>query len=151
MPDLHPIIWTILIIAEIAVLMRAVLRPHRQPASRLAWIIVILVVPIVGMIGYLLLGEARLSPERKALGRSIETKLPRPNGDSAASDVLAACPHDAAFALARTVNRLDPTSANSATLARDSNDAIDLMIRDIDSAKGGVHVAFTSGLPTTTD
>ncbi len=142
MPDLHPITWAILIIAEIAVLMRAVLRPHRQPASRLAWIIVILVVPIVGMVGYLLLGEARLSPERKALGRSIETKLPRPNGNSAASDMLAACPHDAAFALARTVNRLDPTSANSATLAHDSNDAIDLMVRDINSAEREVHACF---------
>jgi cardiolipin synthase A/B len=142
MPDLHPIIWALLVAAEIATLMRAALRPHRQPASRLAWIIVILVVPIVGMVGYLLLGEARLSPERRALGRKIEAELPRPSGDEAASRVLRACPHDPPFALARTVNRLDPTSANKATLAHDSNDAIDLMVRDIDSAERGAHACF---------
>ncbi len=142
MPDLHPITWVLLLAAEIAVLMRAALRPHRQPASRLAWIIVILVVPLVGMVGYLLLGEARLSPKRRALGRRIEAELPRPGGDEAASRVLRACPHDAPFALARTVNRLDPTSANAATLADDSNAAIDDMVRDIDSAKHGVHACF---------
>ena len=142
MPDLHPLIWALLLAAEIAVLMRAVLRPHRQPASRLAWIIVILVVPIIGMLGYLLLGEARLSPERRALGRTIEADLPRPDGDDAASQALSASSYDAPFALARTVNRLGPTSGNSATLARDSNEAIDLMVRDVDAAERGVHACF---------
>jgi cardiolipin synthase A/B len=142
MPDLHPIIWLLIAAAEVAVLMRAVLRPHRQPASRLAWIIVILVVPIVGMLGYVLVGEARISPGRRARGRAIEAELPRPDGDEAASQALTACPHDAPFALARTVNWLGPTSGNSATVAHDSNAAIDLMVRDIDAAQRGVHACF---------
>jgi cardiolipin synthase len=142
MPNLHPIAWVLLVAAEIAVLMRAVLRPHRQPASRLAWIIVILVVPIVGMLGYVLLGEARLSPRRRALGQAIEAELPRPEGDEAALRALAACPHDAPFALARTVNRLGPTSGNSATVTHDSNDAIARMVADIDAAERCVHACF---------
>jgi cardiolipin synthase len=28
---------------------RALLRPHREPASRLAWVVVIIVAPVVGM------------------------------------------------------------------------------------------------------
>ena len=147
MPDLHPIAWVLLIIAEVAVLMRAVLRPHREPASRLAWIIVILVVPIVGMLAYLLLGEARLSPGRRERARAIEAALPRPEGDEAASKTLAASRHGAPFALARTVNRLSATSGNSATVAHDSNAAIDSMVEDIDSAQRGVHACFYIWLP----
>jgi cardiolipin synthase len=142
MPDLHPVAWVLLVAAEIAVLMRAVLRPHREPASRLAWIIVILVVPIIGMIAYLLIGEARLSPGRKARARAIEATLPRPEGDDAAARTLADSRHGAPFALARTVNRLSPTGGNSATVAHDSNAAIDSMVEDVDSAERSVHACF---------
>ena len=51
---------------------RAILRPHRDPASRFAWVIVMAVLPLVGIVAYLLLGrfvtpkveeEARLKRE----------------------------------------------------------------------------------------
>jgi cardiolipin synthase len=35
------------------------LRPHREPASRIAWIVVILAVPTLGMLAYLLPGETK--------------------------------------------------------------------------------------------
>jgi len=40
----------LLTLAEIAVLIRAILRPHRDPASRLAWAVVIIIAPLVGLI-----------------------------------------------------------------------------------------------------
>jgi cardiolipin synthase len=124
------------------VLLRALLRPHREPASRLAWIIVIIVVPILGVFAYLLIGEARLSPGRRALGREIDARLPRPVGDDAAVRKLTSSRHWAPFALARTINRLEPTGGNSATIAADSNVAIDEMVRDIDVAARHVHGCF---------
>jgi len=56
-------------VADAATIVRALLRPHREPASRLAWIIAVLALPIVGVILYLFLGEARISGSRRARGR----------------------------------------------------------------------------------
>ena len=61
------LVGTILLtLAEAAVLVRAILRPHRDPASRLAWAVVIIIAPLVGLIAYLLVGEDRLSNARRS-------------------------------------------------------------------------------------
>jgi cardiolipin synthase A/B len=125
--------------AELAVLMRALLRPHREPASRLAWFIVIVIVPIVGAIAYLLLGETRV--RRRRLGRAIDESLPRPPMNEAVIRAVEASRHDAPFALARTVNRLSPTDGNRALLAADSDSAVEAMVADIDAARTSVHLS----------
>jgi cardiolipin synthase len=129
-----------LILAELAVLARVLLRPHREPASRLAWIIVVIALPLAGIIAYLVLGETRISGRRREHGRSIDAALTRPKGDPSCLDNLGKGPHQAPFALARTINQLDPTCGNSARLAADSNVAIDEMVADIDSATRHVHL-----------
>jgi cardiolipin synthase len=121
---------------------RALLRPHREPASRLAWIIAIFALPIAGVIFYLLLGEARISGSRRARGREINARLHRPSGNFDCTDEKIGGAHWSPFALARTVNKLDPTCENSAHLAADSNAAIDEMVADIDSARGTIHGCF---------
>lgn len=137
------LIWTGLFLAvEILVVIRAILRPNREPAARLAWVAVILALPVVGVIAYLLLGEARVSLARRRRGRSVESTLPRPAGDIEASRRLARGLHDAPFALARTINGLEPTSGNRARLAADSNAAVREMIADIDAATDSVHACF---------
>jgi len=45
------------LLVHLAVIARAVLRPHREPASRVAWVVVIVVVPVLGILAYILLGE----------------------------------------------------------------------------------------------
>jgi cardiolipin synthase A/B len=132
----------VLIAAEVATLMRALLRPHRDPAARLAWVIAILVLPIAGILLYLLLGETRISPRRRARGRKIDTQLPKPTGNGQAAHELLSGAHRAPFALARSVNCLDPTCGNSAHLAADANAAIDEMIADVDAATRHVHGCF---------
>ena len=141
-PHLNLIATVALVAAEAAVLFRALIRPHRQPASRLAWIIVIIIAPVVGMIAYLLIGEAWVSPARRARGREIDESLPLPPADEASARSLAAGPHGAPFAYARSVNGLGPTGGNAARLARDSNAAIDEMVADIDAAQRHVHACF---------
>ena len=135
--------FTILLIAaELAVLAKAILRPNREPAARLAWVLFIIVAPVVGMVLYLLLGEARLSGERRRIAQRVDDALPRPPGDPAALRRLADGRHEAPFALARSINRLDPTIGNRASLAADSNDAIARMCADADAAAETVHVCF---------
>ena len=121
-------------------LIRALLRPHREPASRLAWIIVIIVLPVVGILAYLMLGETRISGRRRAHGRDIDAGLPRPKGDESCLGSISGSPQEAPFALARTINCLDPTSGNSARIGADSNVAIEEMVADITAAERHVHL-----------
>ena len=142
MQPVHLTFSILLVIAEVVVIARALLRPHREPMSRLAWVLVIIAAPIIGMLAYLLLGEARVSEGRRIRGARIEQSLPRPPGSKAAAAELAQGKYAAPFALARSVNGLDPTSGNRASLAADSDTAIDQMVADIDAAKSTVHASF---------
>ena len=132
----------VIVAADAATIARALLRPHREPASRLAWIIAVLALPIGGVILYLLLGETRISGKRRQRGKEVESRLPRPPGNHLCNGEESCAAHWAPFALARTVNHLDPTSGNRARLARDSYSAIDEMIADIDVARESVHGCF---------
>lgn len=129
----------LLTVAEVAVLVRAILRPHREPSSRLAWAVVIIVAPILGLVAYLLLGEVRISLRRREKGQAIEAALPRPEGDEAARTVEDGF-YRGPFTLAESINKLAPTSGNVATLAVDSNAAIESMVADIDAATQTVHL-----------
>lgn len=141
MTTLELIGMSMLALVEAAVLIRAILRPHREPASRIAWAVVIVALPVAGVIAYLLVGEVRISLKRRVRGREIEAKLPRPPGDEALAERLETSFYAAPFALGRSINCLPPTSGNRATLAADSNAAIDQMVLDIDSAVKSVHLA----------
>jgi len=132
----------VVFVADAATIMRALLRPHREPASRLAWIIAVLALPIVGVLFYLLLGEARISSGRRKRGREINARLPRPAGNFECTAEQVGGAHWAPFALVKTVNRLEQTCDNSARLAADSDTAIDEMIADVDSARETVHGCF---------
>lgn len=130
----------ILIAAEILVLVRVLTRPHREPASRLAWLAVVIAVPLLGIIAYLILGETRISGRRRERGRDVDAHLPRPSGERKCLDRLGEGPHEAPFALARTINCLEPSCSNRAHLSADSNVAVDEMVEDIDAAKEHVHL-----------
>lgn len=130
------------IAAFVVIMGRIILRPQREPASRLAWLIATITVPVVGIIAYLLLGEARISAKRRARYAAIEAHLPHPHANAGVRHALARSAWAAPFALAETVNALPPTAGNRARLAADSNAAIREMVEDIDAAKSTVHLCF---------
>ncbi len=138
METIHIIVGLSILAAELAVLARAILRPHREPASRLAWVIIILVAPVVGMIAYLLVGETRVALIRRTTG--ADDMLPPPPVDEGVAARLATSAYAAPFALARAVEGLGPTGGNRAHLAADSNVAIDEMVADVDAAAHSVHL-----------
>ena len=53
-------------IVQIALAARVLLRPHREPAARIAWTVVILVFPVLGILDYILLGGTNLGCRRVA-------------------------------------------------------------------------------------
>jgi cardiolipin synthase len=146
------LLWSgLLILIHLAFIARAILRPHREPASRVAWVVVMLVLPVVGIIAYLFLGETSIGCRRAARWQSVEAKLPRPLENAAAqsSDLRPNIPdhYQPLFRAGHSVNGFEPVNGNRAHLLPDSNATIDAMVADIDAAKDHVHLAFYIWLP----
>ena len=139
------------VMVQLGLLVRALLRPHREPASRVAWVVVILSFPVVGIAAYILFGETNLGRTRVARMQNILQGLPDVNAASGGSDtalpegVLPQYAH--LFQLGKTVNGFDPVGGNRARLMPDSNAAIAAIVDDIDAAREHVHLLFYIWLP----
>ena len=62
---------------KLALIGYILLRRPARPASNLAWITVILAIPVLGVIAYLFVGEVRLSRRRIDRHAEIRTRLQR--------------------------------------------------------------------------
>ena len=130
----------------LAVLVRAVLRPHREPASRVAWVAVIAALPGLGILIYLLLGETSIGRKRVARAREVLASLPPAMPASFESDsrYQPSIP-DRCIPLFRqggSVNGFQPVGGNSGDLMTDSNSGIDTMVADMDAAVDHIHLIF---------
>jgi cardiolipin synthase len=146
-----PIFLTLHVLIQIALIARVLLRPHREPASRIAWIVVIIVVPVLGILAYLLLGETNIGRRRVERMHEIISRLPDV-ADAAgadATDLQVDVPQGYAhlYQVGKTVNGFDPVGGNRADLMQDSNAAIASMVADIEAAKDHVHLMFYIWLP----
>ena len=140
------IVWTILyLLIYLAFVARAILRPHREPASRLAWVVVISILPMFGIVAYILLGETSIGRRRVARMREVLSRLPSVmNSTSLESAPAHEIPdrYSHLFRVGASVNGFQPVGGNHATLLSDSNAAIDAMVADIDAAMKHVHLTF---------
>src|SRR6516164_9737785 len=75
---LHALWVGLFLLVHAGFVARAILRPHREPASRVAWVVVMIGLPIVGILAYLLVGETSIG--RRRVGRMCEVlaRLPAP-------------------------------------------------------------------------
>ena len=125
---------------------RAILRPHRDPASRLAWVVVMVTLPVIGIAVYILLGETNIGRRRKARMRAVLARLPdvAEAPGAAAANLRPEIPerYSPLFRVGQSINGFGPISGNQARLLPDSNAAIDSMIADIDAANDHVHLIF---------
>ena len=136
---------------HLAFVARALLRPHREPASRAAWVVVILVLPVVGIVAYILLGETNLGRRRVSRIRAVLARLPDP-GEVPGSRAANLPPvildrYDPLFRVGHSVNGFEPVGGNQARLLPDSNTTIESLVADIDAAKEHVHLIFYIWLP----
>ena len=131
---------------QVAVIIRALLRPNREPSSRIAWIVVIAILPGIGIVAYLLLGETNIGRKRIERSREVIAALPIPSANRQEGDrrVDMSLPQDirSLFRVGESVNGFQPVAGNTAMLTADSNAAIDNMVADMDAAKEHIHLAF---------
>ncbi len=142
---------TLHVFAQIVLIMRVLLRPHREPASRIAWVVVLMVFPVIGILAYLLLGETNIGRHRVEKMRSILGRL-QDVGDpdvQGAMHAQAEIPqrYTHLFQAGKTVNGFNPVGGNRAKILPDSNAAIYSIVADIDAAQDHVHIIFYIWLP----
>ena len=137
---------TLIVVLKLAVMARILLRPHRDPASRIAWMILVATFPAVGIIAYLFLGEVNIGNQRSRRLREVLTTMP-PLERAPAPLSSDAEQYRHLFELGESINGFAPLAGNTARLLQDSNATIDAMVADIDSATDHVHLLFYIWLP----
>ena len=142
----------LLFIAHLLVIARAITRPNREPASRVAWVAVITFLPVIGMIAYLCLGETSIGRTRIRNLHKVESTMPMPAQAGIAPDAIPAQAKPL-FDLAQSINGFRPVPGNRITLLgdpaatpeqpkADSNAAIAVLVSDIEQAREHVHIGF---------
>lgn len=145
-------LWTgFVFLIHLAFLARAVLRPNREPASRLAWVVVMIGLPVAGILAYILFGETNIGRRRAVRLREVTARLPdvseSPGADAPAVQPAVPDRYVPLFRVGRSINGFDAVGGNRADLLADSNAAVDSMVADIDAARDHVHLAFYIWLP----
>jgi len=134
------------LIVHILVIFRILLRPNREASSRVAWIVVVLSLPLLGILAYILLGETSIGRRRVERMKKVISGLPDVNhaGGADAANLHDDVPDNYVhfFQAGKTVNGFDPVEGNRAHLIADSNTAINSIVADIDGAKEHVHLLF---------
>jgi cardiolipin synthase len=137
------------IAVQAALIVRVLLRKHRDPAARIAWAIVILAVPLVGIAAYLLFGEVNIGRRHFERMRAVQRELGIGPGAGRVqpSATQIADRWMPLFRTGRSVNGFEPVGGNRAELMADSVESIGRMVGDIDAAKEHVHLLFYIWLP----
>ncbi len=147
------VLWVLSACAQLFVIMRILLRPNREPASRIAWIAVVAAVPILGVVGYLLLGETNIGRRNLKAMHNARQSLPRTAESEHSSAMPLTVPiptiHKHLFKVGYSISNFLPVAGNSARLMADSNATIDSMVADIDAATDQVDLLFYIWLPDT--
>lgn len=139
------------ILIQVALIIRVLLRPHRDPASRVAWIVVILALPVIGILAYLLLGETNIGRKRVERMKKIMAAMPGveeiPGWNAKEVTPELHERHKSLFRVGKSISGYEPVGGNQAKLMADSNVAIDTMVADIDAATDHVHLLFYIWMP----
>lgn len=128
--------------AALLVSIRVLLRPRLEPTVRLSWILVIELVPIVGIVAYLLFGEIRM---RRAEIQKMADVRDRLTGSW--QDSPQTVTHPAAFAAPvvasnLAVGAMKAVSGNYLTLEPEGDEAIDALVQAMDGASDHIHILF---------
>ncbi|NOQ45925.1 MAG: cardiolipin synthase, partial [Desulfobulbaceae bacterium] len=148
---LTSMLFTLHALILLAFIVRVMLRPHREPASRIAWVVVILSLPVLGMLTYILLGETNIGRRRVERMRKVISLLPdvAETEGADATNIQIEVPERYAhlYQVGKSINGFVPFGGNQGHLMEDSNSSIASIVTDIDAAKDHVHLLFYIWLP----
>ncbi|MFX0545108.1 cardiolipin synthase [Roseovarius sp. S1116L3] len=134
----------ILVVLSLSV--RLMLRDDLSPPARLAWIIVLIVVPFFGSVVYFLFGENNLGRRAHEMQRSIREQLHGETralmGEVSALETEIKAQFRPVFSYAASINGFLPLPGNAAELMEDAAQTRARMVADIDAATNHVHALY---------
>lgn len=139
------ILLTIHFILLIVISLRVLSRHDLTSPARLAWLVVLFLLPYIGVIVYWMFGEIHLGRNFSEQHESIINKLHQHNpevlGDKANLGMIDTN-YQAAFTYSAEVTGFATTAGNRATLMKSAKDTHDQMIADFDAATDHIHVLY---------
>lgn len=130
---------------QVAVIVRVLQRPNREPTSRIAWVVVVLALPIIGIFAYLMLGETNVGRRnQKAMQNAMGGELHQQTVQESLGKDPVSVPVRYAhlFRVGHSISAFPAVAGNTARLMEDSLRTIDGMVADIDAAQRQVDVLF---------
>jgi cardiolipin synthase len=141
----HHVLLLGIFLLHLAVIVRAIMVEGRDPYARLAWVMALLLFPILGIFAYGMFGEPWMSGRFRRKANRVYKQLERLPTTAVREGVsLERLPKHFAGSF-RTCEALSPSAAtdrNTVRLAEDSNAAIDMLVDDIAAARDSVHISF---------
>ncbi len=140
----------LVVLLQVSFIIRALLRAGLAPTARLAWVTIISVLPVVGIIAYFLFGEIRLERAKRERMREVRNKLLAIHDEHPAIPVTVAGPARPAFAAGHATGGFLPVGGNRLTLLPEGDSMMEDLFTAIEAAKANVHVLFYIWLPDKT-
>ncbi|MHC4126611.1 MAG: cardiolipin synthase [Planctomycetota bacterium] len=132
--------------ARVAVAAIILLRSRGTPAVRLAWLVIVFAIPVVGVVAYLLVGEVRFGRRRGRRHRRIAERIGvRSAGQIARPepfDELIPREHRQIAYLAESVGGNMPHGGHALRLFGDTDLFIQALVEDIAQAQAHCHLEF---------
>lgn len=135
---------------DFGAIIKVLLRPHREPASRIAWIAVIILLPFLGAASYVLLGEVNIGRKRIIRLQKIQDNMPNFSPSISANNIpkiTVSSQFEHLFKLGKSISGYEPVGGNRAEILARSNVMIDRLVADIDAASQHVHLLYYIWLP----
>jgi len=134
------------VVLQLAVIARVLQQRHREPASRMAWILIVLAAPVVGLVAYALFGEIHIGRTRLARSREATERLralpPVVAADTGPAQAAIPEAFGPLFRVGQASGGLPPVGGNAARLVPEGDAALDAIIADIEAARETVHLMF---------
>lgn len=141
---IHAAFWTVGILIDLSVMVRAILLKDREPIARAAWVLMIVVLPLGGAVAYLLFGEPWMSRRFRRQADGIYKELlecaspvSRSERSEAGKDTFLN-----AFRTCEGISKWHTVPGNVASVAQDSDAAIEMIVGDIGRAERTVHLSM---------
>ena len=130
----------------IRIVMLIVVPQRRRPTSALAWLMIIFLHPIIGLVIFLLFGAQKVNRERRAkFGELLDMLEKGRKNIETRKDVVEPELNTNARKVAdfvQTLGAMPPLSGNTTQLLPDAKEFCDLLVNDINSAKESIHMLF---------
>lgn len=140
------ILLTIHFILLLLISLRVLARYDLTPSARLAWLVVLFVLPYVGVVAYWMFGEVHLGPnftrEHKQIIHDLRTHNPEVLGSDVSLIEHIKPEYRAAFAYSAKATGFHTTLGNRAELMADAAATRTRMIADFDAATDHIHVLY---------